>query len=297
MDTCLNDLPENKRGELIEIVRIVREAAEVEMIILYGSYARGDWKEEKDLDPERWSGQVSDYDLLIVVAEQVQAGDELFWKRVADTINDKGFSAHVRPIIYDVNEVNMALAEDRYFFHDLNEQGKMLYDSGRFQLAKPQELGAKERKRLAEEYFDVWFYRAEQFYKVHEFLHKQDDLRGAAFELNQATETAYKTILLVHALYCPHEHLLDILGRMAAKHGQVFEEIFPQDNQQQRHCFNQLDRAYIGSRYQPRFKVTRDELDDLAPRVKTLLKMTEQLCRKEIARLGVEADIGGPTRT
>jgi hypothetical protein len=55
-----------------------------------------------------------------------------------------------------------------------------------------------------------------------------------------------------------------------------------------------LTAPYIGSRYQPRFKVTRDELNDLAPRVKTLLKMTEQLCRKEIARLGAEADMVGP---
>jgi predicted nucleotidyltransferase/HEPN domain-containing protein len=290
MQTDLSHLPENKRGELDEIVRLIREETEAEMINLYGSYARGDWKDEKDLDPERWSGQVSDYDLLVVVAESAQAEDELFWKRLEDKVNSAAFSAHVRPIVHDANEVNMALAEGRYFFRDLREQGRLLYDSGRFQLAEPEELGAEARQRLAKEYFDIWFYRAQQFYKVYEFLSRQDDLRGAAFELNQAAESAYKTILLVYTLYCPHEHLLDVIGRMATAYGPVFDEVFPQHDAQQRHCFTQLDRAYIGSRYQPRFKVSREELDYLAPRVGALLGITERLCREEIARLASEME-------
>ncbi|MFN2195990.1 MAG: HEPN domain-containing protein [Anaerolineales bacterium] len=284
--TDLSHLPEHKRAELAEIVRLIREAAEVEMIILYGSYARGDWKEEKDLDPERWSGHVSDYDLAIVVEEPAQAEDGLLWQRVTDKVNGVGFSAHVRPIIYDINEINMALAENRYFFFDIYEEGRLLYDSGRFQLAAPKELEAAARRRLAEEYFDTWFFRTKQFYQVHEFLSGQDDLRGAAFELNQAAETAYKTLLLVYTLYCPHEHLLDVLGRMAAEYSPVFKEIFPRDSEQQRDYFKQLDRAYIGSRYQTRFKVTREELDYLAPRVLSLLELTERLCREELARLG-----------
>lgn len=285
MQTDLSHLPENKRAELAEIVRLIREEAEVEIIILYGSYARGDWKEEKDLDPERWSGHVSDYDLALVVAEPAQAEDGLLWQRVADKVNGVGFSAHVRPIVYDINEINMALAENRYFFFDIHEEGRLLYDSERFQLAEPKELGAEARRRLAEEYFGTWYGSATDFYMHYEFALEHDKFRSAAFNLNQATETAYKTILLVHTLYCPHEHMLDVLGRMAAEYGPVFDEIFPRDSEQQRDYFEQLDRAYIGSRYQTRFKVTRAELDYLAPRVQSLLELTERLCHEELARL------------
>lgn len=267
------------------MVRLIRDKADVEMVILYGSYARGDWKEEKDLDPERWSGQASDYDLLLVVAERARAEDALFWKQLSDVLNGASFSSQVRPIVHDVNEVNMALAEGRYFFLDLREEGRLLYDSGRFQLAEPEALGPEARKRLAEEYFDIWYHSATGFFIDHESAVARNDLRKAAFYLNQATEAAYKTILLVFTLYCPHEHLLDILGRMAATRGPVFEDIFPQDDSQQQHCFSQLDRAYIGSRYHPRFKVTQDELDYLAPRVQALLTVTGQLCREELARL------------
>jgi predicted nucleotidyltransferase len=142
MQTDLSDLPKSKRRELTEVVRLINKEAKVEMIILYGSYAHGDWKEEHDLDPDRWSGQAFDYDILIVVAEPARAEDELFCKRVVEALNNTPFSTHVRPIVHDVNEINMALAEGRYFFRDLREQGRLLYDSGRFELAEPKNTQA-----------------------------------------------------------------------------------------------------------------------------------------------------------
>jgi predicted nucleotidyltransferase len=42
MKTSLEHLPLNKRDELQVIVQIIREKFDVEMIILFGSYARGD---------------------------------------------------------------------------------------------------------------------------------------------------------------------------------------------------------------------------------------------------------------
>ena len=57
MKKTLAYLPKNKRDELNKVVSIIRELCnDVEMIILFGSYARGDWKEETDLEPERKSG-------------------------------------------------------------------------------------------------------------------------------------------------------------------------------------------------------------------------------------------------
>jgi len=285
MRTDLSHLPENKRRELDEVVRLIRAQAPVEMIILYGSHARGDWKDAKDVDPRGWSGHPSDYDLLIIVADQAQAEDALLWRKVTDSLNGAGFSAPARAIVHDINEMNMALMEHRYFFVDLYEEGRVLYDSGRFQLDEPDELGPEARKSLAEEYFSEWYGQAKSFNRIFKILLEQGDLKLAAFNLNQATESAYKCILLVHTLYCPHEHLLTSLGLEASEHGPVFKEIFPLDTPDQQHNFDQLDRAYIGSRYKTRFKVTREELDYLAPKVARLLEVTERLCRMEIDRL------------
>ncbi|GGX57466.1 HEPN domain-containing protein [Saccharospirillum salsuginis] len=289
MQTDLSHLPESKRRELDEIVRLIRAQTTVEMIILYGSYARGDWKEAKDVEPQGWSGHPSDYDLLIVVADQKQAEDVMLWRKVTDSLNNAELSAPARAIVHDINEMNMALVEHRYFFVDLYEEGRVLFDSGRFQLDEPDELGVEARKSLAEEYFKEWMHRAQRFYRYYQVGVEEDDWKGAAFSLNQATESAYKCILLVHTLYSPHEHLLDKLGLEASEFGPVFREIFPVDTPELEHNFDQLDRAYIGSRYKTRFKVTREELDDLAPKVAKLLEVAERLCQKEIERLGAES--------
>ncbi len=47
MKTTLDQLPEDKQEELKSAVEIIREYTTPEMIILFGSYARGDWVEEK----------------------------------------------------------------------------------------------------------------------------------------------------------------------------------------------------------------------------------------------------------
>ncbi|WP_428625087.1 nucleotidyltransferase domain-containing protein [Sedimenticola sp.] len=68
MQTNISHLPLKKQRELEQITEIVKAQEGVEMVILFGSYARGDWREEKELKPNRWSGHASDYDILVVVA-------------------------------------------------------------------------------------------------------------------------------------------------------------------------------------------------------------------------------------
>jgi len=50
MKNSLNHLPKDKQDELQKITSIIcNNCQELEKIILFGSYARGDYKEEKDL--------------------------------------------------------------------------------------------------------------------------------------------------------------------------------------------------------------------------------------------------------
>ena len=51
MKDSIEKLPQRKRGELGRIVGIIREAVpQAEMIILFGSYARGEANENSDVD-------------------------------------------------------------------------------------------------------------------------------------------------------------------------------------------------------------------------------------------------------
>ena len=69
MKTSLSHLPLEKQQELAVIVDIVREKYTVEMIILFGSYARGDWVEELHDDGFHYKYQ-SDFYIFIVTEKE-----------------------------------------------------------------------------------------------------------------------------------------------------------------------------------------------------------------------------------
>ena len=69
MKTSLDHLPLHKREQLAAIAAMVQATAPVEMIILFGSYARGNWVEDLV------TGYFSDYDLMVIVATEEQARD------------------------------------------------------------------------------------------------------------------------------------------------------------------------------------------------------------------------------
>ena len=82
MKKSLRHLPKQKRDELKTVVRMMREELDVEMIILFGSYARGDWVEELAPDEFHYTYQ-SDFDIL-VVADKKLANRHRKWDRVKD---------------------------------------------------------------------------------------------------------------------------------------------------------------------------------------------------------------------
>jgi len=283
MKKSLEHLPKRKRDELERIAAILRDAADdVGMIILFGSYARGDYKEEADLDPERPSGHKSDYDILVVTKEQGTADDRSIWHEATKQCDQANLSTHVRIIAHDIQFVNIRLAEGHYFFRDIRREGRLLYDSGNLKLARKRKLKPAEQKRIAQDHFDHWFASARDFMIEFRNARARKNYRKAAFHLHQASEAAYKTILLVFTGYIPNEHYLALLGNMAAEHDAALRDIFPQETREQRDLFELLDQAYIRARYDPRYKIFKDQLEYLAPRVKRLLDRTEKICKARI---------------
>ena len=63
MKTSLTHLPKHKREELKEITSIITSKVEVEMVILFGSYARGNWVEDTYTEGHITYEYKSDYDI------------------------------------------------------------------------------------------------------------------------------------------------------------------------------------------------------------------------------------------
>ena len=284
-------LPSHKQNELNRIRDAIRQqCADVEMIILFGSYARGDYKEAKDLNPNRKSGHVSDYDILVVTGQKATALDTGLWDGITHTINALDLSAHAKLITHDIQELNIKLAEGQYFYTDIKKEGCVLYDSGRHALAEERVLDERERQRIAQDHFDHWFKRATMFFdSFKENLQKgktdPDYFNMAAFNLHQAAEASYKTMLLVFTNYNPNEHLLDLLIDETREFSGELESVFPRKTQQEQDLFSLLDYAYIGARYDPGYKISAEGLAYLGERVEMLVGIVERVCVGKIGRM------------
>jgi HEPN domain-containing protein len=266
-------------------VAIIRDRCPaVQMIILFGSYARGDWKEARDLAPDRKSGHVSDYDILAITEGEADCSS-LARHEVTQACNAAGLSATPRFIYHTIEYVNARLERGQYFFSDIVAEGKLLYDAGQFQLATRRDLSAAERLGIAREDFSYWFENANRFFQTHQFSQSKGWLKESAFNLHQAAEAAYKTTLLVFTGYIPDEHYLALLGAMAAKVDPAFRAVFPRENDFERNAFTALEYAYIGARYDKRYTIDEPTLNYLTERVAVLVELVGEHCRAKIAAL------------
>ncbi len=279
-------LPREKRDELQRLASVIRDLCDdLEMIILFGSYARGDFKVEADLKPDRKSGHASDYDILAVVGSRSTVKDSDVWHAVSAECRSLGLSAYPRVIVHDVEFLNERLADGLYFYCDIKKEGCLLYDSGNVELAEKRRLSRADQRRIAQMYYDERFTSASQFFDGYGFHLSRKHYKLAAFNLNQVAEASYKTILLVHSFYCPQEHRLEVLSKMAAQYATALHGIFPKGDRVEEELFERLDYAYIGARYDADFRIAKPELEWLAERVKILLDLTEKLCTGRIEGL------------
>ena len=283
MKASISHLPQIKQDELTKIVSMIRDnCSDVEKIILFGSYARGNYKEAKDLAPDRKSGHVSDYDILVVTAKKDTALDPTLWKKISEICHTLNLSADPRIITHDIEALNIKLAERQYFYRDAKKEGILLYDTNNFKLADDRDLNPKEKQRIARDHFEHWFNKAEDFWDKFDLMLKKGKFTSAAFDLHQVAESSYKTLHLVFTNYCPNEHLLETLGLKAKDFHEDLKNIFIQATKEDEARFKLLEYAYIGGRYDPRYYISKEDLEILAKDVKKLLELTEKICQEKI---------------
>lgn len=93
-------------------------------VILYGSYARGDWVED------RLNGYRSDYDLLIVVNAESFAQEQELWLSLDERLLQEQIAHRIDtpviPIVHSLHDVNDQLSRGRPFFVDIaGQQGPL----------------------------------------------------------------------------------------------------------------------------------------------------------------------------
>jgi HEPN domain-containing protein/predicted nucleotidyltransferase len=286
MKTDLSHLPPEDQSALRSIAERIREAVPVEMMILFGSYARGDWVIDRYTEDGVLYEYISDYDILVVGPPLSDAGENGAHKRDMKVEIEIDKALHRKSkasvIVHDIKYLNSRLEEGHYFFTDIVKEGVLLYDSGNYALAKARDLSNAERKKIAEEDFEQWFESACRFYQHFSDGLSRDWLKDAAFQLHQATERLYTAILLVHTGYRPKTHDLAKLDARAAPHVPDVIRVFPRATEEEIERFKRLKNAYIGARYEKTYEITREDLEYLGARVGELRSLTESACREKI---------------
>ncbi|CAG5068014.1 hypothetical protein DYBT9623_00742 [Dyadobacter sp. CECT 9623] len=279
MKTTLTHLPEDKQEELKTITEIILSKITAEMVILFGSHARGDWVE----DFQETYEYVSDYDILVITKDRKAARGHKKWQDL-----DRELAAHqditkANIIQHSVWFVNDKIERNYYFFIDILKEGVLLFDSGKFSLSEPKEMKSEDRKEKAKEQFQHWFGTANEFIDIDKDLEK-GHLKKAAFLLHQATERYYATTLLVFTDYKPRTHDIEELGKQVEKLHPDFATAFPKNTAEEVRLFKLLKKAYIDARYDMNYKIEKEELEYLSDRVKLLKDLTERICNERIAQ-------------
>lgn len=293
----LSHLPDTKRRELERVVKVLfdefedvtktklsdkRKLGRILKIILFGSYARGDWVED------RLSGYRSDYDLLIVVNshqftdlhEYWAKADEHFIREVTVTQNIK---TPVNFIVHDLADVNDQLAKGRPFFTDIARDGIMLYEAPGHPLVKPKSLTQAEIRAEAETHFNLWFPKATNLLVGYQTYRNIPDLNLAVFTLHQVTESLYHCLLLVLTLYSPKSHRITMLRSQAEALDGRLKAVWTNDVKLHRQAFDRLRRAYVEARYSAEYAVSEDELEWLNERIDILRETVQTICAERLA--------------
>jgi predicted nucleotidyltransferase/HEPN domain-containing protein len=296
MRTDLDHLPEAKQRELAHVVEVIREGfaeaisrrtmgrfrnGKILKIILFGSYARGDWVE----DPV--GRYFSDFDLLVVVSHEDLTDVPEFWAKTEDRLlaelsEGKELRTPVSLIYHSLDDVNEKLRLGRFFFIDILREGILLFEELDRPFAEPRPLSPQEALNESRDYFKRWMEGFGGFLRGYQYALRDGDLNKAAFDLHQAAERLYQCLFLVRTLYTPKTHNLNRLRALAEDMEPSLKQVWPGATRDEKRAYARLREAYIKARYSREYRITADQLEWLGLRAELLKILVERAC---LARL------------
>lgn len=257
-----------------------KKNGKVQKIVLFGSYARGDWVDEPD------NGYQSDFDLLVIVSHADLTDIAEYWYVAEDRIlRDPTIGRPMNIIVHTLEEVNQGLTRGEYFWIDIARDGIALYELAGFDLAPPRSLTSSDAYKMADEYLAEWLPGTDRALATAEeqTLKGIDDLgwrKDAAFTLHQAAERAYTCYLLVRSQYVPRSHNLKFLRSLAEDKEPRLIECWPRATKLDRRRFELAKRAYVEARYSKNYEISSEDLTAIIAAVSSLRDTVEAVSRE-----------------
>lgn len=255
-------------------------------VILFGSYARGNWV-DAPLDVNQYK---SDYDLLVIVNQKGLTDRAAFWdsteQRIVTAYNfERSLRTPANFIVHSLQEVNDALAHGRLFFMNILSDGIVLYESDDRPLKTPVPKTPQSALAAAEEYFTEYMADAAEFFAGHQDAFSRGHYRKAALDLHQMVENLYQGLLLTFTFYTPYDHNILFLRDLAEDIDRSLFEVWPRGTRRERALYQKLKDAYRKARYSRHYKIEREDLAWLAGRAEVLGQRVHAICQARIEEL------------
>ena len=288
MKRSIKRLPKHTQEELNFLLElVVQKIRGCKMVILYGSYARGGyvlWDERNEFGTH--TTFQSDYDILVVI-EKGNIGylERLLRDKITDKYEKEFKDRRYAPpqfIVETVEKVNKELRNGQYFFTDIVKEGIKIYDTKEFKLEKAQTLSYKEIKDIAVGEFNIFFPRANDYLRNGKDNLNYEAYLAGSFLLHQVCEKLYNVISLVFTNYKPRTHDLKKLSARVKSYSRELSMVFPENTDFEKRCYDLICLAYIESRYNKDFVVTKKELKYMIERAEILKDITERICTEKI---------------
>ncbi|WP_420469977.1 HEPN domain-containing protein [Brevundimonas sp. FT23042] len=305
MKRPLRQLPITKQRELDAAVEIIETGfakaiatrradrlknGRILKVILFGSYARGDWVH----DPV--GRYFSDFDIVAVVDHE-DLTDFEFWedieKRLTAELSAGAMRTPVSLIVHSLDDFNWKLEHGRGFFIDILRDGVVLKDTPGITFSEPRPLPPTTALAETQANFEELKQDTSRRLELAAFAISKEFNSEAAFELHRVAETLYQGLLLVLTLYSPKSHNLVNLRKMTEPLEPRLREVWPQDTKFQKRCFELLRAAYVKARYSRHYRITEEELAFLSERIEALRLIVYAASEAKIAGLRQASDAGG----
>jgi predicted nucleotidyltransferase/HEPN domain-containing protein len=300
MRTDIDHLPPHKQRELDLIVEMLfqglreatgnatgrRKSGRILKIILFGSYARGDWV-DAPLDANQYK---SDYDLLVIVNQKELADRAAYWddteQRIVTAYNfEKTLRTPANFVVHSLQEVNDALAHGRLFFMNILSDGIVLYESDDKPLKTPVPKTPEIALGTSEEYFETYIGDATRLFDLAKIAIEKQYFREAAFLLHQTVENLYQGLLLTFTFYTPYDHNILFLRDLAEDIDRSLFEVWPRGSRRERALYQKLKDAYRKARYSRHYKIDREDLAWLARHTEVLGQRIHAICLARIEEM------------
>lgn len=253
-------------------------------VILYGSYARGDWVE----DPV--GRYFSDFDILVVTSTEDAADFPEIWadaeRRLMEELAEgKNLRTPVSLITHSIADMNEQLTKGRYFFVDIVREGITLLSVPDHAFVEAKPIPDQEALTEARRYFNEHVTAATQFRKQADHAINDGAPKIAAFDLHQAAEHLYQCLMLVMTLHTPKSHNLTRLRQMTEGFDPRLPQVWPMDSKFQKRSFELLKQGYVNARYSEHYRVTNEELSFMRERIEVLGGLVVEISQAQIAAL------------